>query len=342
MKVTDYDRIAYPSAPLPRTHPYFLGGIALQYGLDAPGSVRVLDIGCGAGRNLAWIAATVSGATCLGVDLAGSAIADAQAFAARIEIANVRFVHADFRESPAGEFDYIVAHGLYSWTPPEVRAALLRFIDERLSPQGIAIVSFHEESRAWRAQMLRIDDPLERLNAAKLQVPELAEFDDGLLLHDALAEISDAVSVSEFEAALPEGLMYLCDSRGPAEALPGFHEAAIVRAGRVAGEPMFDKMWFVTEASCPATVKDCEDTVLEMYSGPREIVSEAGEYPMAWKPARILARDGDQEIMNYFGALVELDDEDRALLISLDGSRSGDGIPAETLAFFAKAGLLVK
>ena len=340
MKVTIYDRIPYPSAPLPRTHPHFLGGLALQYGLDVPDSVRVLDIGCGAGRNLAWIAATVAGASCIGVDVAATAIADAQAFAARIEIANVRFVHADFLETPAGEFDYIVANGLYSWIPADARAALLRFIDERLSPQGVAFVSFHEELRPWRSRLLRIDDPLDRLETAKSQVPELAEFDDGLLLHDALADISEPVTVAEFEAALPTGLAYLCDSRGPAEALPDFHEAVVVRAGRVAGEPLFDKMWFVTEASYPATVEDCEDTVVEVYSGPRQIVSEAGQYPVAWAPAQILARDGDREILNYFGAVVELEEDDRAIFVSLDGTRSRDEFPAETLEFFAKAGLL--
>jgi hypothetical protein len=88
-------------------------------------------------------------------------------------------------------------------------------------------------------------------------------------------------------------------------------------------------------------VADCEDTVIEALSGPRAIVHRAGPYPAAWPPAQILARDGDQEIMNYFGALVELEDEDRAVLVQLDGTRPGEDFPAETLEFFAKAGLLI-
>ena len=159
-----------------------------------------------------------------------------------------------------------------------------------------------------------------------------------MLLHDHLAEISDPIAGSAFQAALPKGLEYICDARSEAE----FSDAVVVRSGRFMDVPMFDKMWFVTESSNPATLQDCEDTVVEMYSGPREIVSEAGEYPVAWAPARILARDGDREIMNYFGALVELEVEDRELLISLDGTSSRDGISAETLEFFARAGLLVK
>jgi SAM-dependent methyltransferase len=333
--VTDYDRIPYPSAPLPHTHPYFLGGLALQHGLDVPKTTRVLDVGCGAGRNLCWIAATMPTAVCVGVDLAGSAIADARGFAARIQLGNVKFLQADFRETPAGEFDYIIANGLYSWTPPDVRAALLQLIDERLSPLGIALVSFHHENRPWRDSLMKIADPQARLREAR-ELLGLEDFEDGVLLHDHLAEISEPVSGAAFVAALPKGLEFMTEAREQAD----FHDAVVFRSGRVMDVPMFDKMWFVTESSYPATVEDCEDTVVEVYSGPREIVSEAGEYPVAWAPARILARDGEREVMNYFGALVELEDEDRALLVSLDGTRPRDGVPAETLEFFAKAGLL--
>jgi SAM-dependent methyltransferase len=334
--VTDYDRIPYPSAPLAHTHPHFLGGLALQHGLYVPSTVRVLDIGCGAGRNLTWIAATVSGADCVGVDLAATAIEDARAFAARIGITNVRFLHADFREAPAGEFDYIIANGLYSWTPPQFRVALLRFIDERLSPLGIAMVCFHHEPRPWRNELLKIADPAERLRAARSQ-QGFEGFEDAVLLHDHLAEISDPILRSEFEESLPEGLECIADASDN----PEFSDAVVVRSGRFRDVPLFDKMWFVTESSYPATVQDCEDTVVEAYSGPREIVNQASEFPVAWPPARILARDGDREIMNYFGALVELEDEDRALLVSLDGMRPRDGASAESLEFFAKAGLLI-
>ena len=75
-----YDLFPFPSAPLPRTHPHALGGLAMLHGFAAPAGVRVLDIGCGAGRNLAWIAAT-SDCECPGVDLASTAIADAREFA---------------------------------------------------------------------------------------------------------------------------------------------------------------------------------------------------------------------------------------------------------------------
>ena len=336
--MTAYDRIPYPSAPLPRTHPHFLGGLALQYGLQIEPRCRVLDIGCGAGRNLAWIAATVPSAECVGVDLAESAIVEARAFAARIGVSNVGFLQKDFRDIPDCEYDYIIVNGLYSWVDPAMRADLLRFVDQRLAPRGVAMISFHEELRPWRPALLRIADLEVRLQAAKEQVPALADFDDGLLLHDALAEVSDAISIATFIKALPAGMQYLCDARDVEE----FHEAVLVHAGRVAAEPLFDEMWFVTEASYPATVQDLDDeaVVIEALAGPRAVVHEAGACPVAWPVARIMVR-AEREIMNYFGAMVQLDDEDREILAGLDGTRPRDDVPADTLAFFARAGLLV-
>src|SRR5207253_1269625 len=40
-------------------------------------------------------------------------------------------------------FDYIVAHGVYSWVGSETRAQLRRFIDRRLKPGGLIYVSYN-------------------------------------------------------------------------------------------------------------------------------------------------------------------------------------------------------
>ena len=42
-----------------------------------------------------------------------------------------------------GEFDYIIAHGVYSWIPPNARDHLLRVCKENLSPNGVAYVSYN-------------------------------------------------------------------------------------------------------------------------------------------------------------------------------------------------------
>lgn len=335
-----YDLFPFPSAPLPRTHPYALGGLAMLHGFAAPAGLRVLDIGCGAGRNLAWIAAT-SGCECVGVDLASTAIADAQEFAhGLLALPRVEFRVQDFREVD-GVYDVIIANGLYSWVPAEVRADLLAFVDRHLSPDGIAFVSFHEDrERPWRDRLLAIPELDARLRAARELAIADPEVEDGLLVHDHLAGISDPISVDEFQAALPPGLQYLCDARldyDPDAA--SFHEAVLIRAGREPDPGAADRIWWVTGESFPATVQGVDPAqtgVVEALSHPRPLVAEVtGRAVHAWEPARRLAAANVNPIMNYFGALVDLDPADRSLLSALENADPG------TLAFFVRAGLLV-
>ena len=58
---------------------------------------------------------------------------------------NVELRAADLRTigEADGKFDYIVAHGVYSWVPVEVRDALLAVCRARLSPQGVAYISYN-------------------------------------------------------------------------------------------------------------------------------------------------------------------------------------------------------
>lgn len=298
----------------------------MLHGYAAPRRTRVLDIGCGAGRNLVWIAATMPDAElCLGVDLAPTAIADARAFAAKAGVAP-RFEVLDFA-SVQGEFDIVIASGLYSWI--EDKASLLQAIDRLLSPDGIAYVNFHEEARPWREELLQHRDPS--------RIAELEGLDPGLVFHDAMAPVSDPISIEEFVEALPAGLAYLCDARMPPEET--FHEALLIRSGRGAdGDP--GDLWWVTEKSFPAAIRLPEppEEVSDFLSAPRAVVRVPGPRPVVWEPVRRLVAQGEREVMNYFGAIVELEPEDAQLLLSLDGATEAAG---ETIEFFAQAGLLV-
>ena len=40
-----------------------------------------------------------------------------------------------------GDFDFIICHGVYSWIPEALREDLLRVCRERLTPDGVAMVS---------------------------------------------------------------------------------------------------------------------------------------------------------------------------------------------------------
>ena len=71
-----YDEIAYPSAPMPQTHPDRLAVLASFYGLQ-PAPVercRILELGCGDGSNLIPMALGLPAAELLGIDLAAGLI----------------------------------------------------------------------------------------------------------------------------------------------------------------------------------------------------------------------------------------------------------------------------
>jgi len=305
-----------------------------------PKRTRILDIGCGAGRNLCWIAATSDPEAALGVDIDPTAIQSARDFARLIEVSDsVDFRHQDFRALSAGPFDIIIVNGLYSWVPPAVQTEILEFLDSHLSPDGIAFVSFHEyRDRPWREALLRVADPLERLAAARADWGHYFTDveDDGFLLQDALAEVSAPVSEAGFRESLNStGLEFLCDAKLD-QVAPDFHEAVLIRTGRDSG--VTHQIWWVTPESYPATFQSAEPPaeVVEVLSHPRPLTTLPGPCPVAWKPAVL---QGEPHIFSYTGALVDLSDpEDRELLHSLNGLTPASG---DTIDFFARAGLLV-
>ena len=241
-----YDAVRYSNFPYGQTHPDRLATVAVLYGLHPPDpfTARVLEVGCGAGGNLIAMAAATPGIRALGYDLAAGPVADGQRAIAEIGLPNVELRHGDVRElSGLGEFDYIVAHGVYSWIPADARDALLATIREFLAPQGIAYVSFNAEPGGYFRRMLRDaglwhargiepgDDVARALKAQELykflqkyrvssadtygallerEVPPLAGAPVYRLVHDDLSTHFSACWFAEFSAHCGEhGLGYV-------------------------------------------------------------------------------------------------------------------------------------
>src|SRR5918911_242203 len=127
---TIYDDVRYSNFPYAQTHPDRLATVATLHGLDPPDPFhsRVLEVGCGAGGNLMAMVAATPGLRAIGVDLASGPIADGQAAAAAIGLQNLTLRQGDVRElvdGRLGEFDYVVAHGVYGWISEEGSDALL-------------------------------------------------------------------------------------------------------------------------------------------------------------------------------------------------------------------------
>ncbi|WP_051325140.1 class I SAM-dependent methyltransferase [Candidatus Solirubrobacter pratensis] len=246
MTSTVYDEVRYSNYPYAQTHPDRLATVAILHGLEPPDPfrARVLEVGCGAGGNLLAMAAATPGIRAVGVDLAASAIAEGRAAAEAVGLENLELRQVDVRaltEGELGEFDYVIAHGVYAWIPQDARDALLAAIASHLSPDGLAYVSYNANPGGYFRRMLRdaglwhargIEDPMQRATKAQELfrflrdqrateadmygqlieriIPALADGPLYRLVHDDLGEFWDPVWFADFAAHAGEhGLAFV-------------------------------------------------------------------------------------------------------------------------------------
>jgi SAM-dependent methyltransferase len=234
--LTAYDQVPYPGHPFAQTHPDRLATVATLFGLRpaAPASCRLLELGCGDGGNIVPMAYALPGGEFCGIDLSATAIERARALAADLQLANLGLQVADVTDLPAlGAFDYVVAHGVYSWIAPPARDALLAACRAYLAPHGVAYVSYDVlpggHMREITRQMLRwhlrdVDDPGARIAGARALLTAVSEAgqaqaewalgqSDASLFHDELAEHHEAVLFTAFVAhAERHGLRFLAEA----------------------------------------------------------------------------------------------------------------------------------
>jgi methyltransferase-like protein/2-polyprenyl-3-methyl-5-hydroxy-6-metoxy-1,4-benzoquinol methylase len=250
---TSYDEVLYPGYPFQQTHPDRLATIAALHGLS-PAPVtkcRVLELGCGDGGNLIPMAFTLPESQFVGIDLAARPIASGQMMAKELGLRNIELLACDLMEASAnlGEFDYIIAHGIYSWVPPAVQSRILELCRRHLAPQGVAYVSYNaypgyhlraimremmlfhtraiEESEEKVTQALALlkfilmKFPSEEASRADLYGAVIREQLDDMLgwrrrdtiYHDELAPFNSPVYFHQFMAHAGEyGLQYLSEA----------------------------------------------------------------------------------------------------------------------------------
>ena len=150
---TAYDEVPYVSFPFPQTHPDRLATIATLLGMDPPpvGRCRVLELGCAAGGNLIPMALGLPDSEFVGIDLSTRQIAEGRAAVDALGLQNITLEPVNILEIEAdfGQFDYIIAHGVYSWVPADVQDKLLEVCRQNLSPNGVAYVSYNTYP-GWR------------------------------------------------------------------------------------------------------------------------------------------------------------------------------------------------
>jgi SAM-dependent methyltransferase len=275
-----YEAVRYRSRPCPTSAPAHVATIARLMGLDAPdpSTARVLEVGCGDGGNLVPMAAAAPRGRYAGIDLSPGAIAEARAMASDLALSNVELDVADLRDLPSGlgTFDYIIAHGFYSWVPADVREVLLGTLCRCLSPDGIAFVSHNTmpgcalRGITWsllRPHVAGIGDPARRVAetrsmaalmadamadqpglAAALagEFRDVANRDEFLVLHDDIAIVNHPVLLCEIAAeAEAHGLAWLADAdayRHPAPAYGEKMNAWLAATDRLTREHVIDHL----------------------------------------------------------------------------------------------------
>lgn len=245
---SDYETVPYPDFVHPRTNPDRIAATARLFGLRTadPSKCRVLEIGCGQGGNLISLASIYPESEFVGIDLSPGHIKRGLRNATAAGIPNVE-LHAmnvaDFDADRFGTFDYIIAHGIYSWVPDPIARHVLRICRQTLSPAGLAFVSYNTYP-GWHAKsmirdMIRyhtasIPEPDRRIAAAKrfledlvVSIPETTAYgqtlreefvkinqsDEAYLFHEQFEAINRPLMFVDFiDEIAREGLRYVSEA----------------------------------------------------------------------------------------------------------------------------------
>ena len=144
---TIYKELGYKSYPFPFTTPAYLEAYGALVGLNTPPAktARVLELGATYGGNIISQAVFNPEATFVGIELSQDQVEKGNQIISDAKLENVSLVQGDilnFDES-MGTFDYIIAHGFYSWINDEMKDKLLNIISNHLADNGIAYVSYN-------------------------------------------------------------------------------------------------------------------------------------------------------------------------------------------------------
>jgi SAM-dependent methyltransferase len=251
----DYDTTPYTSNSFPQSSPGQLAAIAYLFGLEPPevATARVLEIGCGAGGNLIPFAAAHPRARVVGIDLSQVQIDQGRTRVQALSLENLQLLAGDIARmnlAELGQFDFVIAHGVYSWVPQEVQDALLSAFRRLLAPEGVAYISYNVYP-GWKSKEILRDamllasggsvTPEEKVSNARRMVEFLEEvapadsalarilaesrahafgYGDSYLLHDELETFNSPCYFYEMLGhAGTHGLAYLAEAH-PAKMIP--------------------------------------------------------------------------------------------------------------------------
>lgn len=243
-----YNELPYDSTPFTETHPANLAVLGRLFGLRTadPERCRLLELGCASGGNLIPMAWYLPHSRFLGIELSDSQAREGQALISRIGLENVQLRQGDILDlgDELGEFDFIIAQGVFSWVPRQVQDKILALCRRLLAPQGVAYISYNTLP-GWRMRgMIRdmllhhtrnLKEPSAKVQAARELLQDLDRVLEGFdalsaryvrheaayllkshpsyLFHEYLETLNQPLLFGEFaQRAIEHGLQYLCEA----------------------------------------------------------------------------------------------------------------------------------
>jgi len=250
MSAESYDQLPYPQISEVHTHPRIISAAAKSLGFTSPVDVEkchVLELGCATGVNIIAMACELPNSQFVGIDYSKEQVTFGNKIIEELGLDNITLEYAsitDIDES-FGSFDYILAHGVYSWVPGEVKKKIFSVSNELLSANGIAYIShncypnwhltmvmrdmmkFH--ARLWDAPMEKVENAVKitELIADAMQTKpsiysEMLNMvrkryigkDKSYIFHEFLEEINEPVLLHQFmENAAENNLQFIGDTR---------------------------------------------------------------------------------------------------------------------------------
>ncbi len=241
-----YDEIPYLSHAFSDSHPDRLATMATIFGMR-PANIQhcsVLELGCASGGNIMPMAEQLPHSTFTGIDYSQVQIDQGQDRIDELGLTNITLTNMDIMDldDNFGMFDYIIAHGVYSWVPKNIKEKVMEVCARHLNPQGVAYVSYNVYP-GWHLFGIVRDImlygakdhtlPADRLEHARKALELVTEsvstdtpygkllFDkwnsikseqDYYLFHEFLEEDNNPVYFHEFVAhASQQNLQFLCD-----------------------------------------------------------------------------------------------------------------------------------
>ena len=142
-----YADLGYLSQPFPYASAPFLESYARLLGLSpaSASTARILEIGSSYGGNLISQALFYPKATFTGIEIAPTQVSVGKTYIDQLGIMNLELLEGDVNESHhhLSTYDYIIAHGFYSWVDEDTKNNFLRLCKEHLGSNGILYMSYN-------------------------------------------------------------------------------------------------------------------------------------------------------------------------------------------------------